>query len=92
MALVLYYATLDNLEKGSLFLYNISEEYNLEIATKKTEVSGFVGTDHPKIVINNETLEQFSQFTYSRLQYILPIFPNDVEFKLAKFFTINGYY
>jgi len=40
-------------------LHRISKEYNLEIATKKTKVFGFVGTDHlrTKIIINDETLE-----------------------------------
>jgi len=39
---------------------------NLEIATKKKKVFGFVGTDHlrTKIIINDETQEQASQFTY----------------------------
>ena len=56
----------DNLEKAFYLLYNISKEYNLEIATKKTKVFGFVGTDHlrTKIIMNDETLEQVSQFTY----------------------------
>ena len=27
----------------------LSEEYNLEITTKKTKVFGFVGTDHLKL-------------------------------------------
>jgi len=54
--------TEDNLQKTVYLLYNISEEYNLEIATKKTKVFGFVGTDHlrTKIIINDETLEQVS--------------------------------
>jgi hypothetical protein len=41
---------------------NLSKEYNLEIATGKTKVFGFVGTDHlrAKIIINDETLEQVS--------------------------------
>jgi len=59
--------TEDNLEKAFYLLYNISKEYNLEIATKKkTKVFGFVGTDHltTKIIINDETLEKVSQFTY----------------------------
>jgi len=58
--------TEDNLQKAVYLLYNISKEYNLEIATKKTKVFGFVGTDHlrTKITINDETLEQVSQFTY----------------------------
>ena len=38
--------TEDNLQKAVCLLYNISKEYNLEIATKKTKVFGFVGTDH----------------------------------------------
>jgi hypothetical protein len=57
--------TEDNLHKAVYLLYTISKEYNLEIATKKTKVFGFVGTDHlrTKIIINDETLEQVSQFT-----------------------------
>ena len=66
--------------------YNISKEYNLEIATKKAKVFGFVGTDHlrTKIIINDKTLEQVSQFTYLSCS-ISYQFSNDVEFKLAKF-------
>ena len=77
--------TEDNLQKGSL-LYNISKEYNLEIATKTTKVFGFVGTDHlrTKVIINDETLEQVSQFSYIGC-IISYQFSNDVEFKLAKF-------
>ena len=58
--------TEDNLQKAVYLLHNISKEYNLEIATKKTKVFGFVGTDHlrTKIIINDETPEQISQFTY----------------------------
>jgi len=58
---------------------------------KKTKVFGFVGTDHlrTKIIINNETLEQVSQFTYlgSSISYK---FSSDVEFKLAKFLQLIG--
>jgi len=58
----------------------------LEIATKKAKVFGFVGTDHlrTKIIINDKTLEQVSQFTYLSCS-ISYQFSNDVEFKLAKF-------
>jgi len=72
-------------------LYNISKEYNLEIATKKTKVFGFVGTDHLRtlIIINNETLEQVSQFTYLGCS-IFYQFSNDVEFKLAKLLQLIG--
>jgi hypothetical protein len=38
--------TKDNLQKAVYLLYNISNEYNLEIATKKAKVFGFVGMDH----------------------------------------------
>jgi len=67
-------------------LYNISKEYNLEIATKKTKVIGFVETEHlkTKIIIKDETLEQVSQFSYLGCS-ISYQFSNDVEFKLAKF-------
>jgi hypothetical protein len=63
----------------------------LEIATKKTKVFDFVGTDHlrTKIVINDETLEQVSQFTYLSCS-ISYQFSNDVEFKLAKFLQLIG--
>ena len=40
--------TENNLQKAVYLLYNISEEYNLEISTKKTKVFGSVGTDHLK--------------------------------------------
>ena len=51
--------TEDNLQKAVYLLNNILKEYNLEIATKKTKLLGFVWTDHlrRKIVINDEILE-----------------------------------
>ena len=60
-------------------------------ATKKMKVFGFVGTDHlrTKIIINDETLEQVSQFTYLGCS-ISYQFSNDVEFKLAKFLLLIG--
>ena len=63
----------------------------MEIATKKTKVFGFVGTDHirTKIIINEETLEQVSQFTYLGCS-ISCQFSNAVEFKLAKFLQLIG--
>jgi len=56
----------------------------MEIATKKTKVFGFVGTDRlrTKIITKDETLEQVSQFTYLGCG-ISYQFSNDVEFKLA---------
>ena len=47
--------TENNLQKAVYLLYNISKEYNLEIAKKKTKVFGFLGTDHlrTKIIIND---------------------------------------
>jgi len=63
----------------------------LEIATKKTKVFGFVGADHlrTKIITNDETLEQVSQFTYLGCS-ISYQFSNDVESKLAKFLQLIG--
>jgi len=71
--------------------YNISKEYNWEIATKKTKVFGFFGTDHlkAKTIINDETLEQVSQFTCLGCS-ISYQFSNDVEFKLAKLLQLIG--
>jgi len=63
----------------------------LEFATKKTNEFGFVGTDHlrTKIIINDETLEQVSKFTY--LGYSISYqFSIDVEFKLAKLLQFVG--
>ena len=52
---------------------------------------GFVGTDHlgTKITINDETLEQVSQFTYLGWS-ISYKFANDVESKFAKFLQLIG--
>jgi len=63
----------------------------LEIATKKTKVFGFVVPNHlrTKIITNDETLEQVSQFTYLGCS-ISYQFSNDVEFKLAKFLQLIG--
>ena len=71
-------------------LYNISEEYNLEICTKKAKVFGFVGTDHLRTkIITNETLEQVSQFTYLGCSASYQ-FSNYAESKLAKFLHLMG--
>jgi hypothetical protein len=83
--------TEDNLQRAVYLLYSISKKYNLEIATGKTKVFGFVGTDHlrAKIIINDETLDQVSQFTYLGCS-IFYQFSNDVELKLAKFLLLIG--
>jgi hypothetical protein len=83
--------TEDNLQKAVYLLYNIPKEYNLEIATKKMKVFDVVGTDHlrTKIIINDETLEQVSQFTYLGCSMSYQ-FSSDVEFKLAKFLQLIG--
>ena len=63
----------------------------MEIATGKTKVFDFVGTDHlrAKIIINNETVDQVNQFTYLSCS-ISYQFSNDVELKLAKFLQLIG--
>ena len=75
------------MQKAVYLLYNISKEYNLEIATKKTKAFDFVRTDHlrTKIIIRDKTIEQVSQFTYISciITYQLS---NDVESKLGNFF------
>ena len=90
---VYYFWHRRQLTKAVYLLYNIFKEYNLETATKRTKVFGFVGTYYlrTKIIINDETLEQVSQFTYLGCS-ISYQFSNDVQFKLAKFLTINRYY
>jgi len=79
------------LQNAFYLLYGISEEYNLEIATKKMKVFGFVGADYlrTKIIINDETLEQVSQFTYLGCS-ISYQFSNDVKFTLTKFLLLIG--
>ena len=83
--------TEDNLQKAVYLLYNISKGYNLDIATKKRKVFGFFGTDHltTKIIINDETLEQDSQFAYLGCSTSYQ-FSNDAEFKFAKFLHLIG--
>ena len=83
--------TEDNLQKAAYLLYNISKEYNLEIATKNTKVFGLVRTDHlgTKSIINDETLEQINQFTYLGCSMSYQ-FSNDVEFKLANILQLIG--
>ena len=63
----------------------------MEIATKKTKVFGFAGTDHlrTKIIINDETLEQVSQFIYVGCS-ISYQFSNYVECKLATVLQLIG--
>ena len=58
---------------------------------KKTKVFGFVGADNlrTKIIINDETLEQVSQFTYLGCS-ISYQFSDDVESKLAKCLQLIG--
>jgi len=79
------------LQRAVYLLYNISKEYNLEIATGRTKVFGFVGTDHlrAKIIINDETLDQVGQFTYLGCS-ISYQFSNDVELKLATVLQLIG--
>ena len=62
----------------------------MEIATKKTQVFGCVGTDRlrTKIIIKDETLEQVNQFTYLGCS-ISYQFPNDAESKMAKFLHLQ---
>jgi hypothetical protein len=82
--------TEDNLQRAVYFLYSISKEYNLEIATSKMKVFGFAGTDHlrAKIIINDETPDQVSRFTYLGCSISYQV--SDVELKLAKFLQLIG--
>jgi len=68
--------TEDNLQQAVYLLHRISKGYNLEIFTKRTKVLGFVRTDHlrTKIIINDQTLEQVSQFTYLGCSISYPFF------------------
>jgi hypothetical protein len=63
----------------------------LEISTSKTKVFGFAGTDHlrAKIIINDETPDQVSQFTYLGCSISYQV-SNNVELKLAKFLQLIG--
>jgi hypothetical protein len=83
--------TKDNLQRAVYLLYSISKEYNLEIATSKTKVFGFTGTNNlrAKIIINDETLDQVSQLTYLGCSISYQV-SKDVEFKLAKYLKLIG--
>jgi hypothetical protein len=63
----------------------------LEIATSKTKVLEFAGTDHlrVKIIIYDETPDQVSQFKYLGCSTSCQVY-NDVELKLAKFLQLIG--
>ena len=63
----------------------------MEIATNKTKVFGFVGTDHlrTKIIINDKILEQVNQFNYLGCSLFYHC-SNDAELKLAKFLQLIG--
>jgi hypothetical protein len=69
----------------------ISKEYNIEISTKKRKVFVFWGTDHlrTKIIINDETLDQFNQFTYLGCSVSYQ-FSNYTKSKLAKLVHLIG--
>jgi hypothetical protein len=87
----LLFLTQNTTYKRRSIYYITAKEYNLEIATKKTKVFGFVGTNHvrTKLILNDETLEQVSQFTYLGCN-ISYQFSNDVEFKLSKCLQLIG--
>ena len=63
----------------------------MEIATKRDESFWFSWNGSPKnkIIINDETQKQVSQFTYPGCS-LSNQFSNDVEFKLAKFLQLIG--
>jgi len=81
--------TEDNLQKAVYLLYKKYLKNKIwKLLQKKKKLFDFVGTDHlrTKIIINGETLEQVSQFTYLGCS-ISYQFSNDVEFKLVKFYN-----
>jgi hypothetical protein len=59
--------------------------------TQKTKVFGFIGADHLRtnIFINDETLEQVSQFIYLGCSISYQC-SNDVESKFANFLQLIG--
>ena len=80
-------------KRQSIYCITYLKNIIWKLLQRKTKVFGFVVADHlrTKIIINDETVEQVSQFTYPGCS-ISYQFSNDVEYKLAKFFTINRYY
>jgi len=80
----------DNIQKAVYLLHNISK-YIIWKLLQKDESICFRWNDHlrTKMIINDETLEQVSQFTYLGCS-ISYQFSNDVEFKLAKFLQLIG--
>ena len=89
-------------KRQSIYYITYLKNIIWKLLQKRTKVFGFVGTDHlrKKIIINDETLEQVSQFTYlgCSISYqftylgcsISYQFSNDVEFKLAKVLQLIG--
>ena len=78
-------------KKQSIYYITYLKNIIWKLLQKKTKVFGFVGTDHlrKKIILNDETVEQISQFTYLGCS-ISYQFSNDVEIKLTEFLQLIG--
>jgi len=89
MTSLLFLTQKTNYRMQSIYYITYLKNIIWKFLQKKTKVFGFVGTDHlrTKIIINDETLEQVSQFTYLGCS-ISCHFSNDVEFKLVKFLQL----
>ena len=83
-----YRAQKTTYKRQSIYYLTYLKDIIWKLLQKKTKV---VGTDHlrTKIIINDETIEQVSQFTYLGCSVSYQI-SNDVEFKLAKFSQLIG--
>jgi len=71
-------------KRQSIYYIAYLKNIILKFLQKRRMYFGFVGTDHlrTKVIINDETLEQVSQFTFLGCS-ISYQFSNDIEFKLA---------
>ena len=78
-------------KRQSIYYITYLKNIIWKLLQKKTKIFGFFGTDHlrTKIIINDEILEQVSQFTYLGCSISYQI-SNYVEFILANFLQLIG--
>ena len=91
MTSLLFLTQKTSYKRQSIYCITYLKNIIWKLLQKKTKVFGFVGTDHlrTEIIINDETLEQVSQFTYLGCSISYQFF-KDVEFKLAKLLHLIG--
>lgn len=89
---VLIARTEDDLQRALYTLNETAADYNLIISNTKSKVLAFIGDDHirAKIIINDKTLEQISNFNYLGYNISYTNNNSDIKTKLSKFQYLCG--